>query len=260
MEQSVIATKLYIPKLRPGLVMRPRLLERLNGGIHARLTLIAAPAGFGKSTLLSQWIEQFGGPVAWLALDPDDNDPIRFWTYAITALRTRLPEIGTQALGLLKTPQPTPLSTILAHLVNDLAQLPGEIVLVLDDYHEISAEPIHESLGYLLDHLPPQFHLILATRMDPPLPLPRLRVRGELTELRAADLRFSESEAGAFFSQAMGLSLTPAQVKTLESRTSNSQYGAEATEEGTKGGGLCRWSKGNQDNGLMWRPPDEKRE
>lgn len=219
LEQSIIATKLYIPRLRPGLVVRPRLLERLNGGIHAHLTLIAAPAGFGKSTLLGQWIEQFSGDVAWLALDADDNDPIRFWTYLIAALRTRSTGIGTRSLALLETPQPQPLPTILAHLVNDLAQLPHDITLVLDDYHEISAEAIHESLAYLLDHQPPQLHLILATRVDPPLPLPRLRVRGELTELRSAELRFTETEAGAFFSQAMGLSLTSAQVKILESRT-----------------------------------------
>ena len=234
MAAPLLQTKLFIPPARPGLVRRPRLIERLNEGAlpGRKLILISAPAGFGKTTLLSEWNHALdahrppldaGGDtpvrVAWLSLDEDDNDPARFLTYTIAALQTTGTEIGQGVLSVLQSPRPPPVEGVLTALINELAALPRRTVLVLDDYHLIEAQPIHDALTFLLRHLPPNVHLVIATREDPLLPLARLRARGQLTELRAADLRFSSSEAAAFLNQVMGLRLSADDIATLEART-----------------------------------------
>ncbi len=212
---------------------RSRLIDRLNAGlVHRRkLTLISAPAGFGKTTLLSEWINQSPIPdtqspnFAWLSLDEGDNDPVRFLAYFIAALQTvearqePAGTIGKGALSALQSPQPPPTEAILTTLINEIAAVPDRIVLVLDDYHLIEAQPIHDALTFLLEHLPPQMHLVIATRDDPPLPLARLRARGQLTELRATDLRFISSEAAEFLNQVMGLDLSAEDIAALEDRT-----------------------------------------
>jgi LuxR family maltose regulon positive regulatory protein len=233
----LLATKLYVPPARPDLVPRPRLVERLSAGLSGKLTLIAAPAGFGKTTLVSAWIaetakdhaerDQAGLPfsVAWVSLDALDNDPIRFWSYVSAALNTLAPGSGDTALALLQAPQSPPLEAIVTTLLNGLsAALPRggastAAVLVLDDYHAIEAPPTHRALATLVEHLPPQVHLLIATRADPPLPLARLRAGRQLSELRAADLRFSVEEASAFLTAVMGLSLSEADIAALEART-----------------------------------------
>jgi LuxR family maltose regulon positive regulatory protein len=220
MDTPLLKTKLYIPPVRPVLVPRPRLIERLNAGLQRKLTLISAPAGFGKTALAAQWISDLQSPVvAWLSLDEDDNDPARFFTYLIAALETVQADVGVDALALLQSPQPPPLQAVLTMLINSLTTIPADFVLVLDDYHVVEQQPIHDALTFLLDHLPPQMHLVIASRADPPLPLARLRTRSQLTELRAADLRFTPDEAAAFLNQAMGLSLSPEDVAALEART-----------------------------------------
>src|SRR5207237_1106683 len=215
----ILATKLYLPRLRPNVVFRPRLLERLNEGVHRKLTLISAPAGFGKTTLVSEWVEGIERPTAWLSLDEGDNDPARFLAYLIAALQTIAATIGEGVLGVLQSPQPPPPEAILTALLNEITTLPDNFVLVLDDYHVIDAKPIDHTLTYLVEHLPPQMHLVIATREDPQLPLARLRARGQLTELRATDLRFTPSEAAEFLNQGMGLNLSAEDVTALEART-----------------------------------------
>src|SRR5438270_918261 len=189
MSTPILATKLYIPRLRPNVVIRPRLLERLNEGLHRELTLIAAPAGFGKTTLVSEWvegIEQPGARTAWLSLDEGDSDPPLFLTYLVAALRTIAATLGEGVLGMLHSPQPPPTEAILTALLNEITTIPDNFVFVLDDYHVIEAKAIDHALTYLVDHLPPHMHLVIVTREDPHLPLARLRARGQLTELRAA--------------------------------------------------------------------------
>ncbi len=250
METPLLQTKLYIPPPRPDLVSRPRLIERLNEGLHRKLTLISAPAGFGKTTLVSSWIDHLAGvqrsraspelveggaeekhtspasshphtpaPVAWLSLDEGDNDPVRFLAYFVAALQTIEANIGKGALSALQSPQPPPTEIVLTSLLNEIAALPDRLVLVLDDYHLIETQPIHDTLTFLLEHLPPQMHLVIATREDPHLPLARLRARGQLTELRATDLRFTSSEAAEFLNQVMGLDLSAEDIAALETRT-----------------------------------------
>jgi LuxR family maltose regulon positive regulatory protein len=191
----------------------------LKGSLSRKLTLISAPAGFGKTTLLSAWIAACDRKVAWLSLDEGDSDPTRFLTYFIAALRTIAPTIGEGLLAVLQSPQPPPAESILTALLNDITTIPDHFVLVLDDYHVIDAQGVDQTLTFLLDHLPPQMHLVITTRADPQLPLARLRVRDQMTELRAADLRFTPAEAGAFLEQVMGLSLSAAQIAALEVRT-----------------------------------------
>jgi LuxR family maltose regulon positive regulatory protein len=216
----LLATKLHLPHPRAQLVPRSHLVERLQQGAPGTLTLLSAPAGYGKTTLLAQWRAATRAPVAWLSLEPEDNEPIRFLTYLIAALQTLDPHLGAPALALLELPQPAEPATVLALLANDLIGRPREdFTLVLDDYHVITAEPIHRALTHLLEHLPPQMHLIIATRSDPPLPLARMRAGGQLTELRAAELRFGAAEAGAFLAEVMGLHLSQEEVMTLLTRT-----------------------------------------
>src|SRR6266581_2175717 len=212
MPPPMLTTKLYIPRLRPNVVSRPRLIERLNEGLQRKLTLISAPAGFGKTTLVSEWAEGIERPrarTAWLSLDEGDNDPIGFLTYLVAALQTMAANIGEGVLGVLQSPQPPPIEAILTALLNDLTTISDHCALVLDDYHVIDAQPVAHALTFLLDHLPPHLHLVIATREDPPLPLARLRARDQLTEVRVTDLRFTHSEAAGFLTQVMGLNLSP---------------------------------------------------
>jgi LuxR family maltose regulon positive regulatory protein len=219
MSTQILATKLYKPSPRPKVVPRPRLIERLNEGLHRKLTLIAAPAGFGKTTLVSAWIASCDRQVAWLSLDEADSDPTRFLTYLIAALRTVAPNTGEGVLGVLQSPQPPPIESILTALLNEINTIPDNLVLVLDDYHVIDARAVDNALAFLIEHLPPQMHLIIATREDPQLPLARLRARDRLTELRVTDLRFTPSEAAGFLNQVMGLDLSAEDIDALETRT-----------------------------------------
>lgn len=219
MSTPILATKLYVPPPRPNLVLRPRLIERLNAGLGRKLTLISAPAGFGKSTLVSDWLAACGRPAAWLSLDEGENDPARFLAYLVAALQTIAPNLGETALGLLHSAQPPPTEAILTALLNEISTFPDSFVLVLDDYHVIDAKPVDMALTFLLEHLPAPLHLVIATRQDPDLPLARLRARGQLSELRAADLRFTHDEAADFLNAGMGLSLSAADIAALEERT-----------------------------------------
>jgi LuxR family maltose regulon positive regulatory protein len=238
----LLTTKLYVPPPRPNLVARPRLIEALQAGLRGKLTLLSAPAGFGKTTLLAAWLHQLpivdcrlqigssdnlqstignmqSPRVAWVSLDTGDNDPPRFWSYVCAALETLLPGVATRALALLQSSRPPPAETLLPSLLNALSVRPAECVLVLDDYHLIEETAIHSALTFLLGHLPPQLHVVIASRTDPPLPLARLRARGELNELRAADLRFTAEEAASFLTESMRLPLVPEDVAALEQRT-----------------------------------------
>src|SRR5215211_1343329 len=213
----LLGTKLYIPRARSNRVPRPRLLGRLSS--TRPLTLLVAPAGFGKTTLLSDWISQSECRVTWLSLEEGDNDPIRFWVYIIAALQKLQADLCESALALLQSPQPPPITSILSTLINEISSFPESFSIVLDDYHLIKTQPIHEALTFLLDHLPPQMHIILTTRADPPLPIARLRARDQLTELRAEDLRFTSEEASVFLNEVMGLKLTSQDIAALEERT-----------------------------------------
>ena len=215
----VLATKLYIPPLRPRAIARPRLVERLNEGLHRKLTLISAPAGFGKTTLVSEWVVESVRPTAWLSLDEAESDPTRFLTYLVAALRTIEPTMGTGVLDSLQSPQPPPTASLLTALLNELTNLPTPSILVLDDYHLIDATLVDDAVTFFLDHLSSHLHLVISTREDPQLPLARLRARGQMTELRAADLRFSASEANEFLMEVMDISLTAVDIAALEDHT-----------------------------------------
>ncbi|MGH2344930.1 MAG: AAA family ATPase, partial [Chloroflexota bacterium] len=214
-----VPTKLARPPLRPGAIARPRLLDRLADIGHAPLTLVSAAAGFGKTTLLTAWATTHRGPIAWVGLDPEDNDPARFWRYIASALETEQAGVAADIHTMMQAPQPPPIAALVATLVEVCSALPPGTVLVLDDYHLITAPPIHDALAALLARLPAAMHIILATRTDPPLPLARLRARGQLLELRAADLRFTNDEAAAFLRDAMGLDLPVEAIAALETRT-----------------------------------------
>ena len=228
MSTPVLATKLYAPTRRPQVVARPRLIEQLHSTLEPdhRLTLLSAPAGFGKTTVLGDWLAHLdelpASPrVGWLSLDAGDNDLVRLLTHATAALHRAGLEIDT---GVIESVGSGSATAALTAMVNDVALvgelMPGERwVLVLDDYQVIEASEVHEAVTFLLDHLPDQLHLVMATRSDPPLPLARLRARGQLTEVRAADLRFTAAEAREFLNQAMGLDLSPAEVDALDERT-----------------------------------------
>ncbi|MFW3169336.1 LuxR C-terminal-related transcriptional regulator [Geodermatophilus sp. CPCC 206100] len=218
MAGPLLTTKLHVPRRRRGVVPRPRLSRVLDRGGEGALTLVSAPAGFGKTTLLTEWLATDGRAAAWVGLDSRDNDPVVFWTYLVEALRTAVPDVGATARALLQASHPS-MDEVLPALVNDLDAVPDDVTLVLDDYHVVEAHAVHDGLVFLLDHLPPRIHLVIATRADPPLPLARLRARGELVEVRAAALRFTAEEAAAYLGEAMGLALTAQDVATLENRT-----------------------------------------
>jgi len=235
MSAPLLATKLYIPSRRPVTVLRPCLIERLNESLAlgCKLTLISAPAGFGKTTLVSEWITNCGRPVAWLSLDEGDNDPARFIAYLVKALQTlalQSPQKGSKAEGIkadigegllaaLQSPQPLRIETILTTLLNEISTLPEPFLLILDDYHLVDSQPVDQALTFLIEHQPPQMHLVITTREDPSLPLPRLRARCQCTELRTADLRFSPAEAADFLNHVMGLNLSEENIFALEART-----------------------------------------
>jgi LuxR family maltose regulon positive regulatory protein len=218
----LLTTKLAVPPARAQLVARPRLLSYIEAGLQGPLTLLAAPAGSGKTTLLSAWRTGPAGrriPVAWVSLDERDNDPVRFWRYVLTALEAAGVEVGAGGISLLQPPQPAPVDVVLTSTLNAMSTQLDDVILVLDDYHLIDDETIHQGLSFLLEHLPPCLHLVLSTRTDPPLPLARLRASGRVTEVRVDDLRFRRDEAAAFLTEVMGLELTPDQIEALEKRT-----------------------------------------
>ena len=221
----MLNTKFYAPRPRPGLVPRPRLTSRLDRGAESKLILVSAPAGFGKTTLIAEWLAADPAAsaneqsAAWLSLDRSDNDPASFWTYVIAGIRTVEPGVGERAIGLLQEPPPFPMHLILTTLINDLNKMGRHVVLVLDDFHVIEDREVQDGVAFLLDHLPPRLHLVIASRADPALPLARLRARGELVETRATDLRFTAEEAAAYLNEMMGLELTPEDVGALEART-----------------------------------------
>ena len=220
----LLATKLHVPGSRPGFVPRPRLAERLDEGLDPGLALVCAPAGYGKTVLLADWARCRERPVAWLSLDAGDNDPARFWRHTLGALDRARPGVAERVGPLLGPPAPPSFEPLVTALLNDLA-VPSddrELLLVLDDYHLISSQPVHASLGFLLEHRPPGLHVVLASRADPPLPLARLRARGQLAELRAGELRFTGDEAAALLQQVAagsGMALPDAAVAALAART-----------------------------------------
>ena len=215
----LLATKLHIPRPRPGFLARPQLTQRLAEGTARELVLVCTPAGFGKTTLLADWARRGQRPVAWLSLDEADNDPVRFWRHAAAALDGARPGVASPVAGLLQGQQSASFQAVAATLVNQLASVADAVVLVLDDYHLIQAQPVHQSLGFLLEHLPASLRLVVASRVDPPLPLARLRARGQLAELRERDLRFTPEEAAELLRTAVGAELSDAAVAALEDRT-----------------------------------------
>ena len=221
---QLLTTKLAPPRLLPPFVSRRDLLARLDSGLDQKLTLISAPAGFGKTSLVSEWIagrrhQTTPTPIAWVTLDEGDNDPIRFWRYILTASQAFKPSTGKSPLALIQNSPDPPIEVLLTLFINEIAQLPERVVLVLEDYHTIHAPPVHESLAFLIDHLPATLHVILMTRSDPPLPLARLRARNELNELRAADLRFSLEETLTFLQQTLPVQLPIEIINQLADRT-----------------------------------------
>jgi LuxR family transcriptional regulator, maltose regulon positive regulatory protein len=221
----LLTTKLHIPPRRLELVPRRQLIERLHAGLHHKLTLISAPAGFGKTTLASSWVSELpagggsGIDVGWLSLDEQDNDPLRFLTYLVAALRTFDPQIGSEALRSLQAPHPPHPETVVASIVNELAARPQQVVLILDDYQVLTELGVHGSVEFLLEHQPAQLHLVITTRLDPPLPLSRLRAQAQMTEIRQQDLCFTVEESEAFLRRSMGLSLSASQIQALEQST-----------------------------------------
>ncbi len=219
MTTSLLVTKLFIPPLRSNAVTRTRLLARLNEDAQRKLTLISAPAGFGKTSLLSAWASSGECMTAWLTLDERDSEPVRFLAHVIAALQSVAPGIGADVESALQGPQVPSMDVLLTALLNEISSGQRRIRLVLDDYHLTESEPVDRSVEFLLDHLPSQLHLVIATRQDPAISLSRLRTRGQMTELRASELRFSAAEAADFLNQSMGLSLSESDVSALEDRT-----------------------------------------
>ncbi len=219
MPVSILATKLYGPAERPGVVSRSRLDGHLDDALHRRLTLVSAPAGFGKTTAIADWARRGGHQIAWLSLDENDSELSHFLTYLVAALRALAPEAGGAVLPLLDHRHPPPIESLLTPFVNDLATATTDLVLVLDDYHSVDSQLVDDAVAFLVDHLPPRLHLIIASREDPPLPLGRLRANAELCEIRAPDLRFTTDECQRFLNGAKGLGLSSEEVASLESST-----------------------------------------
>ncbi|MBV9257655.1 MAG: LuxR family transcriptional regulator, partial [Ktedonobacteraceae bacterium] len=225
-QEPLLAAKLRVPLAPQHLVARARLWACLQGALERSVTLLSAPAGSGKSTLISSWLRQCPFPSAWLSLDQADNDAVCFWPYLFTALDTLYPRVGEHALQVLRSLRPPTIEGVLTLLINQLGngkptlrEEAGEVLLVLDDYHMISNEAIHQGMAFLLEHLPPHLHLIISTRNDPPLPLARLRVSGRLLELRAADLRFNREEIVIFMNRQTDVTLSAEEVALIEERT-----------------------------------------
>jgi ATP/maltotriose-dependent transcriptional regulator MalT len=217
---ELVWSKLRPPVPRAGLLSRSRLQVRLQASLRGKLCLLDAPAGFGKTTLLAQWDATAGaGRVAWVSLDKGDNDPTRFWIYVVEAFRTVEPDAGAIALQALQRPSADLYRAVLPSLLNELSTIDSELVLVLDDYHLVTDATCHQSLGYFLDHLPPGVHVALSTRADPPLPLARMRAKGELAEIRSVELEFTDEEASALLNGSMGLQLAAEDVERLAERT-----------------------------------------
>ena len=221
MPDTLLSTKLYIPRPHRELVHRPRLIERLDTGLRGKLTVVSAPAGYGKTTLVGDWIARSQVPAAWLSLDTPDNDIARFLSYLIAALQQIHPDIGADIQPILETDADLPdeIEPLLIALVNDIVASSARFTLVLDDYHVIHEFRIHEALDFLFDHIPPGMHVVILSRTDPPMPLARLRVQRELTEIREADLRFTLEETTAFLNSLMSLGLSDSDIETLGART-----------------------------------------
>jgi LuxR family transcriptional regulator, maltose regulon positive regulatory protein len=218
---TLLEGKLHVPRRRRGMVRRPRLDERLDRNALPAVVLVSAPAGFGKTTLLAEWLAPEGNqvdPIAWLSLDGRDSDPTVFWSYVVAAVQRAAVDVGTDALSTLQS-TPTALEAVVTSLVNDLEVLADDVVLVLDDYHVVDSIEVQDSMRFFVDHLPERLHLVVASRADPPWPLAALRARGDLLEVRASDLRFTAEEAASYFNDAMGLNLGIADVEALEART-----------------------------------------
>jgi LuxR family transcriptional regulator, maltose regulon positive regulatory protein len=266
----LLATKLHVPQPRPGFLPRPRLLERLAEGTALELVLVCAPAGFGKTALLGDWARRSQRPVAWLSLDEGDNDPARFWRHVAAALDRVRPGIAERVAGLLGPPTPPSLEGLVTALINELDAEPDQVLLVLDDYHLVDAQPVHASLGFLVAHLPAGLRLLMASRTDPPLPLARLRASGQLAELRAAELRFTPEEAAAVLRQAVGQDLPDAAVAALVARTEGWAAGLQLAALSLRGqpdppgfvasfSGGHRWVLDYLTEEVLDRQPDEVR-
>ena len=259
MDLPLLTTKLFAPPPRPSLVPRPHLLARLDEALSpaCRLGLLSAPAGFGKTTLVSEWCESLakrGLPLAWLTLDAEDSRPARLLHYLVAAVQRVYPEVGRSAQALLDQPQAPPVESVLTSLINELAGLAANFVLILDDYHTLNGQAVHPAMAFLLEHHPPQMHLVILTRHaegGPLLPLARLRARGQLVELRAADLRFSAVEAMAFLKQTVGAGLSAGQIARLETHTEGWIAGLQMAALSMRGrqdldGFLAAFSGGHQ--------------
>ncbi len=216
---TLLRTKHHIPQLGSTCISRSRLIKRMDEGFGRKLTLLSAPAGFGKTTLLADWIHNRSIPSAWVSVDSGDNDPMHFLAYLILGLQTLKRNTGKAALTMLQSPQPPPIESILINLINDLVRIPTDAALVLDDYHAVDAKPIHDMIFFLLERLPRQMHMIIATRSDPPFPITRIRSQNQLTELRAADLSFTTDETTKLFNNRMNLNLSSVDIQILETRT-----------------------------------------
>jgi LuxR family transcriptional regulator, maltose regulon positive regulatory protein len=216
---DLLATKFHVPRIRPERLARSRLIQRLNEGVARGVVLVCTPAGYGKSTLLANWAEGSKWPVAWLSLDREDNDPVRFWRYVVAALDRVSGRVNEHVLPLLAGPSVLSGQGVVTALVNELAAVPDELALVLDDYHVIESRSVHDDMAFLLGHLPPQLHVVITSRSDPPLLLARLRAKGQLAELRADDLRFTREESSDFLRQVWELDLSPDAIGALETRT-----------------------------------------
>jgi LuxR family maltose regulon positive regulatory protein len=272
-EQDVLlATKLHLPRPRPGFVPRPRLAVALGEGLARRLIPVCAPAGSGKTVMLADWARSAGRPVAWLSLDAADNDPVRFWRHVVAALDRARPGIAERVSPLLGPPAPPTFEGLMTALVNELDAEPSEaeVLLVLDDYHLIDAQTVHASLEFLVDHLPLGLHLVIASRSDPPLPLPRLRAGGRLTELRATDLRFTADEAAALLCEATGGELPAAAAAAGAARTDGGAAGLQLAALSLRGqadpagfaaafGGSHRYLLGYLTEEVLERQAEERR-